>query len=128
MAAVLQEEQIMTNNKDSVASYIGSGASKRGPFYCNHCNRKLDCLDQDTREYLCTYCNISYYPDYQNVKRANKFETPGPETDIHGNVLTQDKPLLAAICPETWTKKKGLALKKQFDDSENNVCLVTSLD
>jgi hypothetical protein len=76
----------MTNNKDSVASYIGSGASKRGPFYSNHCNRKRDCLDQDTREYLCTYCNISYYPDYQSVKRANKFETPGPETDIHGNV------------------------------------------
>jgi hypothetical protein len=39
----------MTNDKDSVASYIGSGT--KGPFYCNHCNRKLDCLDQDTREY-----------------------------------------------------------------------------
>jgi hypothetical protein len=105
----------MTNNKDSVASYIGPGTNKRGPFYCNYCNRKLDCLGQDTREYLCTYCNISYFPYHQNVKRANKFETPGPETDIHGNVLTQDKPLLTAICPETWTKKKEDKLPEVFE-------------
>jgi hypothetical protein len=96
----------MNKDNDSIASYIGPGQGAKGPFYCNHCNRKLDILDQDTREYLCTYCNISYFPDHQNVKRANKFETPGPETDIHGNVLTQDKPLLTAICPETWTTKK----------------------
>jgi hypothetical protein len=86
---------------------------------------------------LCTYCNISYFPDHQNVKRPNKFETPGPETDIHGNVLTQDKPLLTAICPETWTKKKedklpkvfealkgkgfsGPATRKELDDPENS--------
>ncbi|SRR5215203_413531 len=61
----------MNKDNDSIASYIGPGANKRGPFYCNHCNRKLDCLNQDTREYLCVYCNISYYPDHQNVKRAN---------------------------------------------------------
>ena len=86
---------------------------------------------------LCTCCNISYFPDHQNVKRPNKFETPGPETDIHGNVLTQDKPLITAICPETWTKKKedklpevfealkgkgfsGPATRKELDDPENS--------
>ncbi len=106
----------MTNNKnnnDSIASYIGPGV--KGPFYCNHCNRRLDCLDQDTREYLCTYCNISYFPDHQNVRMQNKFETPGPETDIHGNVLSQDKPLLSAVCPETWTKKKEDKLPEVFE-------------
>jgi hypothetical protein len=35
---------------------------------------------------------LSYYPKQQTVKRANKFEAPGPDTDIHCNVLSQDKP------------------------------------
>jgi len=47
----------------------------------------------------------------------NKFETPGPETDIHGNVLTQDKPLLTAVCPETWNelRKKEVKLPEVFE-------------
>ena len=38
-----------------------------------------------------------------------------PKLDIHGNVLTQDKPLLTAICPETWTKKKEDKLPEVFE-------------
>jgi hypothetical protein len=100
-------------NFDSVASYIGPGA--KGPFYCNHCNRKLERLNQETKEYLCTYCNISYFPDHQDVKRPNKFETPGPETDIYGNVLTPHKRLLSAVSPETWNQPKKDKLPDFFE-------------
>jgi hypothetical protein len=54
-------------------------------------DRNLILLDAHREEWYCNRCNISYFPNKgEKVKRANKFETPGPNTDIHGNI-TGDK-------------------------------------
>jgi hypothetical protein len=37
--------------------------------------------------YHCTKCTITYWPNQQPVKKSNRFETPGPDTDEHGNVI-----------------------------------------
>jgi hypothetical protein len=33
----------------------------------------------------------------EKVKRANKFETPGPNTDIHGNITGDKRPIISMI-------------------------------
>jgi hypothetical protein len=37
--------------------------------------------------YLCVKCQIEYWPNQTPVKKADKFDLPGPATDEHGNVL-----------------------------------------
>jgi hypothetical protein len=37
--------------------------------------------------YHCTKCTITYWPNQQPVKKSNRFETPGPDTDSHGNII-----------------------------------------
>jgi hypothetical protein len=81
----------------------------------NDNNSTITTGDDRTRLQALSLINDCYFPDHQNVRMQNKFETPGPETDIHGNVLTQDKPLLTAICPETWTTKKEDKLPEVFE-------------
>jgi hypothetical protein len=55
-------------------------------------------LDPQTEEWFCTRCNVSYFPNKgEKVKRANKFETPGPLTDAHGNITGDKTPLVAMV-------------------------------
>jgi hypothetical protein len=46
--------------------------------------------------YHCTKCTITYWPNQQPVKKSNRFETPGPNTDEHGNVVG-DKTIPIAV-------------------------------
>ena len=70
-------------------------------FFCSLCNRKLSPLNNDKEEFVCTHCNISYYPKKgEKVKRANKFATPGPLTDAHGNI-TGDKTMIVSMVEES---------------------------
>jgi hypothetical protein len=49
-------------------------------------------------EWICSRCNVSYYPNRgEKVKRANKFSTPGPETDIHGNITGDKTPIVSIV-------------------------------
>jgi hypothetical protein len=48
-------------------------------------------LDPQKEEWFCTRCKG------QKVKRANKFETPGPEADKHGNITGEKMPLVSII-------------------------------
>jgi hypothetical protein len=68
-------------------------------FFCSLCNCKLCPLNNDKEEYVCTRCNISYFPKGEKVKRANKFATPGPLTDEHGNI-TGDKTMIVSMVEE----------------------------
>ena len=69
--------------KDSSLSYPPSSK-----LFCNLCNFKLVLFDAQMEEWYCNRCNVSYFPNKgEKVKRANKFETPGPNTDIHGNII-----------------------------------------
>jgi hypothetical protein len=61
-------------------------------LYCNSCNCNLVLIDPQTEEWYCNRCHISYFPNKgEKVKRANKFETPGPATDAHGNIINKEK-------------------------------------
>jgi hypothetical protein len=80
----------MPNNNNNNTDYNVPNISKdsfRPKYFCNNCSRSLFLKDRDTHEYICTFCNIIYYPNNQLVKKANRFETPGPATDSQGNVI-----------------------------------------
>jgi hypothetical protein len=36
---------------------------------------------------MCCKCTIEYWPRVSPVKKASKFDLPGPTTDEHGNVV-----------------------------------------
>jgi hypothetical protein len=46
--------------------------------------------------YICTKCTIEYWPNQTPVKKANRFDTPGLDTDSHGNIIG-DKNIPIAI-------------------------------
>jgi hypothetical protein len=65
------------------------GNSNNNRYYCSYCNTRLTPLTRKDMigGYHCSKCTITYWPNQTPVKRANRFETPGPDTDIHGNVI-----------------------------------------
>jgi hypothetical protein len=75
---------IVDISKDSTVTYdnqyniVDISKDSTGPkkYFCNNCHRSLFLTDKDTQEYLCTFCNIIYYPNNQLVKKANGFEVP----------------------------------------------------
>ena len=94
------------NNNDFVAIDISnSNTSNLKNHYCNRCNRSLIVLDHDVGELFCTACHVSYFPKKEPVKRANRFDTPGPETDVHGNITGEKGPLVAMVDDTAATTK-----------------------
>ena len=89
------------NNKDFVAISIKDSSISYPPtakLFCNLCSCNLILLDAEKEEWFCTRCNISYFPNKgEKVKRANKFSTPGPETDKHGNIIGEKVPIVSMI-------------------------------
>ena len=77
------------NNKDFVVaiSINDSSYPPNSKLFCNLCSCNLTLLDPKAEEWFCTRCNVSYFPNKGKVKRANKFDTPGPMTDFHGNII-----------------------------------------
>ena len=65
------------NNEYNIIDISGKHSSfKPKKYFCNYCRRSLFLKDKDTQEFICTYCNIIYYPNNQLVKKANRFEVP----------------------------------------------------
>jgi hypothetical protein len=88
------------SNNDFVAINIDKSRSypPSSRLFCNICNCNLILLDLQTEEWYCNHCQVSYYPSKgEKVKRANKFETPGPQTDKHGNIIGKKGPLVAMV-------------------------------
>ena len=55
-------------------------------------------LDAQNEEWYCNRFAISYFPNRgEKVKRANKFSTPGQETDKHGNITGEKWPIVSMI-------------------------------
>ena len=63
------------NNEYNVLN-ISKDSTGPKKYYCNHRRRSLFLRDRDTQEFICTFCNIIYYPNNQLVKKANRFEVP----------------------------------------------------
>jgi hypothetical protein len=97
-------------NKDFVAISINdSSYPPSAKLYCNLCNCNLVLIDPHTEEWFCNRCHVSYYPNKgEKVKRANKFETPGPLTDTHGNITGEKTPLVAMVDDTPSTNKSRL--------------------
>ena len=84
---------ISIKDKNSSISYPPSSK-----LFCNLCNCKLILFDVQKEEWYCNRCNVSYFPNKgEKVKRANKFSTPGPLTDIHENITGEKRPILSII-------------------------------
>jgi hypothetical protein len=110
--------------KDSSISYPPSSK-----LFCNLCNCKLVLFDAQKEEWFCSRCNVSYYPNKgEKVKRANKFETPGPETDKHGNIIGDKMPIVSMIednpkLSSTYGKQK---LPRSFEEMQRHGLKITS--
>jgi hypothetical protein len=98
------------NNKDFVAISINdSSYPPNAKLFCNLCSCSLILIDPQTEEWFCNRCHVSYYPNKgEKVKRANKFETPGPATDAHGNIIGEKTPLVAMVDDTPSTNKSRL--------------------
>jgi CRISPR/Cas system-associated protein Cas10 (large subunit of type III CRISPR-Cas system) len=81
-----------SNNEYNVIDISGKN-SFPGKYFCNYCRRSLFLRDKDTQEYLCSFCNIIYYPNNQLVKKANRFEVPDgsdPNVDKSPPIVMMD--------------------------------------
>jgi hypothetical protein len=68
-------------------------------YFCDYCRRSLFLRDKekDPDEYICIKCNILYYPNQQLLKKADKFDLLGPDTDSQGNVIANNTIPIAII-------------------------------
>jgi hypothetical protein len=105
----------MSNKDDSIIIDLSrarnKGSSNR--YYCSYCNTRLTPLTREDMigEYHCTKCTITYWPNQQPVKKSNRFETPGPNTDVHGNVIG-DKTIPIAILDDNLKEVSATAYKQ----------------
>jgi hypothetical protein len=91
------------NDKDSVVIDIKNSGSPTQKYFCSYCNTRLTPLTQEDVKgaYLCVNCQIEYWPNQQPVKKADKFDLPGPLTNEHGDILGDiDIPMVAMDNPE----------------------------
>ena len=86
-------------------------------------------MDPQKEEWYCNRCSISYYLNNgEKVNRANKFSTPGPETDKHGNIIGDKMPIVSMVddkprLSSTYGKQK---LPKSFEEMQRHGVKITS--
>jgi hypothetical protein len=101
--ARVKSGQIKSEDHNVVIDISNNSPIELTTFYCSHCNSRLTPFTQEDKKggYLCVKCQIEYWPKLQPVKKANRFETPGPATNEHGDVLGDiDIPMVAMDNPE----------------------------
>jgi hypothetical protein len=96
----------------SIAINLSNGTTLR--YFCSHCNTRLIPLTQEDKigGYLSTKCTIEYWPNQTPVKKADKFDLPGPETDQHGKVIG-GKDILIAMIDEPNKELSSTSYKQQ---------------
>jgi hypothetical protein len=80
------------NNNDSIILDVSNGSLRsdgKQRYFCSYCNTRLTPFTQEDMKgaYLCTKCTIEYWPKLSSVKKANKFDLPGPNTNDHGDII-----------------------------------------
>lgn len=85
------------NNNEYNIIDISKSQTKPKKYSCNYCRRHLFLKDKETQEYICTFCNIVYYPNNELVHKENKFDLPGPDTDSQGNVIRNNTIPIAMV-------------------------------
>jgi hypothetical protein len=88
-------------DNDSIIIDLSKARSKgnSNKYFCSYCNTRLTPLTEEDKigGYLCTKCIITYWPNQQPVKKANRLETPGSDTDSHGDIIGNNIPPVAII-------------------------------
>jgi hypothetical protein len=101
---------------DSIILDLSKARSKgnSNKYYCSYCNTRLTALtDEDMiGGYLCTKCTITHWPNQQPVKKSNRFETPGPNTDEHGNIVGDKTIPIAVIDDDNLKEVSSTAFKR----------------
>ena len=88
-----KKDYVAISIKDSSVSY-----PPNSKLFCNLCNCKLILFDAHAEEWYCNRCNVFYFPNKgERIKRANRFETPGPDIDIHGNITGEKVPIVSMV-------------------------------
>jgi hypothetical protein len=89
----------MNDKNHFVVVNPSSNSSSTNKYFCSYCNTHLIPLTQEDKigGYLCTKCTIEYWPKQTPVKKADKFDLPGPDTDSHGNIIGNKKIPMAVI-------------------------------
>ena len=106
-----KKDFVAINIKDSSLSY-----PPNSKIFCNLCSCNRILADPQKEEWLCTRCNVSYFPNKgEKVKRANKFSTPGPLTDNHGNIIGDKRPLVAMVGDGPNLRPKKSVLPRSLD-------------
>jgi hypothetical protein len=87
--AQVKSAQIKSEDHSVIIDISNNFPIEERKYYCSHCNTRLVPFTEEDRRggYLCVKCQIEYWPNQQPVKKADKFDLPGPTTDEHGNVL-----------------------------------------
>jgi|GEM_PF-1016686 hypothetical protein len=119
-----EKDYVAFSIKDSSISYPPSSK-----LFCNLCNCKLVLFDAQKEEWYCSRCNISYFPNKgERVKRANKFETPGPNVDIHGNIIGDKAPIVSMVIDkkESSSSYSNPKLPRSFQEMERHGLKITS--
>ena len=116
-------------NRDFVAISINDSSVSYPPnskLFCNLCSCNLILLDAEKEEWFCNRCHVSYFPNKgQKVKRANKFETPGPLTDAHGNITGEKTPIVSMV-EDTSTNHPKDSMPKYFKEMERHGLKITN--
>jgi hypothetical protein len=101
---------------DSIILDLSRARSKgnNNKYFCSYCNTRLTPLTQEDMigGYHCTKCTITYWPNQQPVKKSNRFETPGPDTDIHCNVVGDKTIPIAVIDGDNLKEVSATAFKQ----------------
>jgi hypothetical protein len=120
------------NNKDFVSISINDTSTSYPPnskLFCNLCSCNLILLDVQKEEWYCNRCGLSYYPNKgEKVKRPNRFTTPGPEIDEHGNIIGEKMPLVSIVDNdiEPSSSYKKPKLPRSFQEMKRNGLRITS--
>ena len=98
----VKSAQIRSEDHNIVLDISNNSPTEATKYYCSHCNTRLVPFAQEDKlgGYLCVKCVIEYWPNQQPVKKADKFDLPGPATNEHGDVLGDiDIPMVAMDNP-----------------------------
>jgi hypothetical protein len=103
-----------SNNNDYIILDISKRSKGSKKYFCSYCNTRLVPLTQEDMKggYICTKCIITYWPNQQPVKKSNRFETPGPDTDSHDAIIG-DKTIPIAVIEDIRTEVHSTSYKQQ---------------
>jgi hypothetical protein len=94
----VKSAQVRSEDHNVVIDISNNSSTESKKYFCSHCNSRLIPFTQEDKigGYLCIKCQIEYWPNQQPVKKADKFDLPGPATNEHGDVLGDiDIPMVA---------------------------------